>query len=177
MAPAMERGIRIGGVDEDVRVRDEHYRPSMAWYSASRSATSTRWPPLRNVGSGGRSPRLRWARNIRRSADSTSSDIVRPCRAASRLRRAITESSMFSVVFIWKNISQRWRYVKYHTTTPPDKSRRSIGFRVEEGRPGYLSACSAQAGRMTASWIIESSKKALRPWAVYCSIRTMASRM
>src|SRR5574337_21911 len=84
----------------------------MARYSASRSATSTRWPPLRNVGSGGRSLRFRWARNIRRSADSTSSDIVRPCRAASRLRRAMTESSIFSVVFIWKTIPQRWLYVK-----------------------------------------------------------------
>jgi hypothetical protein len=32
--------------------------------------------------------------------------------------------------------------------TPPDKPRpKRIGFRVEEARPGYLSACSAQAGR------------------------------
>jgi hypothetical protein len=41
----MRWGIGVGRVDEDVRVRDEHYRPSMAWYRASPSATSTRWPP------------------------------------------------------------------------------------------------------------------------------------
>ena len=47
-----------------------------------------------------------------RSAVSTSSDIVRPCRAASRLSSAMTVSSILSVVFIWKTISTRQQYVQ-----------------------------------------------------------------
>jgi len=40
--------IRVSSVDQNVRVDDKHlaYRPSMAWYRASRSAISTIAPPL-----------------------------------------------------------------------------------------------------------------------------------
>ncbi len=53
---------------------------------------------------------VRFERSSRRSADSTSSDVVRPCRAASRLRSAMTLSSMLSVVFIWEYVSHVWLY-------------------------------------------------------------------
>src|SRR5206468_6027695 len=100
----VERRVGVGGVHQHVGVDDDHYRPSMAWYRASRSATSTSVPPLRKVGSGGGSSRFFWERNSRRSAVSTRSDIVRPWRAASRLSCPMTVSSMFRVVFIWETI-------------------------------------------------------------------------
>ena len=76
---------------------------------------STKCPPLLKVGKAGRPRLLFLDLKRRRRADSTSSDIVHPLRAASRFRIAITESSMFRVVFIWFTIQQRWMYVKgYH---------------------------------------------------------------
>lgn len=50
------------------------------------------------------------AGQVRKLCDdlSTSSDIVRPWRAASRLSCAMTVSSMVRVVFIWKTISAVW---------------------------------------------------------------------
>jgi hypothetical protein len=44
-----EMGIGVGGIHQHIGVDDEHYRPSIAWYRASRSAMSTIVPPLRNV--------------------------------------------------------------------------------------------------------------------------------
>src|SRR5215470_20424864 len=88
------------------------YRPSMAWYRASRSAISTIAPPLRNAGSGERSTGFFWDRNRLRNAVSTNSDIVRPWRAASRFSKAMTVSSICSVVFIWETIPNGWEYVK-----------------------------------------------------------------
>jgi hypothetical protein len=76
-AGSVERRVAVGGVNQDIRVDDEHYRPSMAWYRASRSAISTNVPPLWNVGRGGSSCRFFCDRNNPRRAVSTSSDIVR----------------------------------------------------------------------------------------------------
>src|SRR5271157_5667105 len=84
------------------------YLPSIAWYNASRSAISTRAPPLWKTGKGGKSAVFFCARNRLRNAVSTSSDMVRPCRAASRLSWAMTVSSTLSVVFIWETISPIW---------------------------------------------------------------------
>jgi hypothetical protein len=106
------RRIPVRRVNQDVGVNDEHYRPSMAWYRAPRSETSTSAPPLRNAGSGGSPAGFFRARNSIRRAVSTSSDIVRPWRAASRFSCAITVSSMFKVVFIWNTIQHVWLYVK-----------------------------------------------------------------
>lgn len=111
-ARRMRRRVTIGRVYQDVGIDDQHYRPSMAWYRASRSATSTNVPPLWNLGRGGRSCRFFCDRNSMRSAVSTRSDIVRPWRAASRLSCAITVSSMLRVVFIWKTIQCIWLDVK-----------------------------------------------------------------
>jgi len=52
---SVERRVAVGGVNQNIGVNDEHYRPSIAWYRASRSATSTSVPPLWSVGSGGSS--------------------------------------------------------------------------------------------------------------------------
>src|SRR5579863_3542253 len=71
---------------------------------------STSSPPLLNVGKGGNGFCFRRELNISRSAVSTISDIVRPCRAASRLSSAMTVSSILRVVFIWKSISLVWVY-------------------------------------------------------------------
>src|SRR5271155_3178063 len=71
---------------------------------------STSSPPPWNVGSGFIFVRFFCERSSSRSAVSTSSDIVRPCRTASRLRSAMTASSILSVVFIWETISQIWLY-------------------------------------------------------------------
>src|SRR5271167_373711 len=84
------------------------YLPSIAWYNASRSAISTRAPPLWKTGKGGKSAVSFCARNRLRNAVSTSSDMVRPCRAASRLSWAMTVSSTLRVVFIWETISLIW---------------------------------------------------------------------
>src|SRR5271166_373328 len=84
------------------------YLPSIAWYNASRSAISTRVPPLWKTGKGSRSAVFFCARNRLRNAVSTSSDMVRPCRAASRLSWAMTVSSTLRVVFIWETISLIW---------------------------------------------------------------------
>src|SRR5437762_12402647 len=72
---------------------------------------STCAPPLRKDGSGGSVSRRRGDCRNNRSAVSTSSDIVRPCRAASRLSLAMTVASILSVVFIWLTIQCLWRYV------------------------------------------------------------------
>src|SRR5262249_15190088 len=58
-AGGMKLRIHIGGVDQHIGVDGEHYRPSMAWYRASRSAISTSAPPLRNFGRAGILPRFR----------------------------------------------------------------------------------------------------------------------
>lgn len=108
----MKRRVRIGSVHQHIGIDDEHYRPSMAWYRASRSATSTNAPPLRNVGRGGIFSIFFRLRKSIRNAVSTSSDIVRPWRAASRFSCAMTVSSMFRVVFIWETISNVCLYVK-----------------------------------------------------------------
>jgi hypothetical protein len=43
----VQGGIRVCGVDQNIGVdHKQAYRPSIAWYSASRSATSTSAPPL-----------------------------------------------------------------------------------------------------------------------------------
>ena len=65
---------------------------------------STRAPPVLNWGSGGNSGAFAGDCSIVRKADSTRSDIVRPCLAASRFKRIIVTSLMESVVFIWKTI-------------------------------------------------------------------------
>jgi hypothetical protein len=111
-AGSVERRVLVSGVHQDISVDEKHYRPSIAWYRASRSAISTRVPPLRNVGKGERSCCFLCDRNSMRSAVSTSSDIVRPWRAASRFSCAITVSSILSVVFIWKTISRAREYCK-----------------------------------------------------------------
>jgi len=72
---------------------------------------STSVPPLRNVGRGGSFARFLDDRNSMRSAVSTSSDIVRPWRAASRLSWAMTVLSILRVVFIWLTIPLVWLYV------------------------------------------------------------------
>src|SRR3990172_8760708 len=115
-AGGMVRRILIGCINQDVCIDDEHYRPSIAWYRESRSAISTSAPPLRNVGRGDNSSLFFRARNSDRNAVSTSSDIVRPCLAASRFSCAMTVSSMFRVVFIWITISDIWLYVKQRSS-------------------------------------------------------------
>jgi hypothetical protein len=45
---------QLSGIHKDVGIDKKHYRPSIAWYKASRSATSTNVPPLRYLGNGGR---------------------------------------------------------------------------------------------------------------------------
>jgi hypothetical protein len=52
------------------------------------------------------------ARKSARSAVSTSSDIVRPCRTDSRFSLAMTDASMFNVVFIWETMHMIWIDVK-----------------------------------------------------------------
>jgi hypothetical protein len=79
----------------------EFYCGRLILLRASRSAMSTRCPPLLKVGRAGRSRLLFLDLKKRRRADSTSSDLVHPLRAASRFRIAIIESSMFRVVFIF----------------------------------------------------------------------------
>ena len=71
--------------------------------------------------------RFRRERSMSRSAVSTSSDMVRPCRAASRLSSAMTVSSILRVVFIWKAISPIWSYGK----SSPDQSGGIFGSRAE----------------------------------------------
>ena len=103
--------LRVRGVDEDVRVDDHH--------ALSPFHGLVEGVPVRDVDQRAAAVERRqggslagffrvWKRP--RSAVSTSSDIVRPCRAASRLSSAMTVSSILSVVFIWKTISHGWRY-------------------------------------------------------------------
>lgn len=81
-------------------------------------------------------------RNKRRSADSASSDMVHPRRAASRLRWAITESSMFHVAFTEVVLRQRWLYAKPNRTTiQRSESAPSMGEPRRE-RPGGSASAS-----------------------------------
>ncbi len=64
-------------------------------------ARFTRAPPVRNIGRGGSSGGSSCRSRCARKAASTNSDMVRPCRTASCLSRAIVASLMLSVVFIW----------------------------------------------------------------------------
>ena len=45
-AGCMIRRVFVSSIHQYIGIDDEHYRPSMAWYSASRSAISTSVPPL-----------------------------------------------------------------------------------------------------------------------------------
>src|ERR1700735_1358198 len=104
IARAVKLRMLVGSVHQDIGVNDENFfssraqysrrsrSPSSTSYSALRSATSIKKPPLLNVGSGGSFGRLRLAWKNSRSAVSISSDMVRPCRAASRLSSAMTVS-------------------------------------------------------------------------------------
>ena len=87
-----------------------NYSSSITRYSSSRSAISTRCPPLFHDGNGGRasacSPIVAGSASMRRSPASTKADIVVPRRGASSRRRCITESSMLRVVFIWITVSR-----------------------------------------------------------------------
>src|ERR1019366_5606467 len=109
-AGGMKLRVGVGGINQHIGIDYKHYRPSMAWYRASRSAISTSAPPLRNDGRATIFSRLRCERSSRRSAVSTSSDMVRPWRAASRLSSAMTVSSILRVVFIWLYVSSIWQY-------------------------------------------------------------------
>ena len=42
----VELRIRVGGVDQDVGIDQEHYRPSIAWYKASGPQRTISVPPL-----------------------------------------------------------------------------------------------------------------------------------
>src|SRR4030095_14716891 len=56
--PAWNGESASAAYTKDVGIDNQHYRPSMAWYKASRSVTSTNVPPLWNVGRGGTSCRF-----------------------------------------------------------------------------------------------------------------------
>lgn len=100
-APLVLGRMAICRVDKHVCVGDEHSQRSMTSYKAFRSAMSTLASPKSCTGSGDSlGAGFRFCSRVRRAA-STSSDIVRPCRAASRLSRFIVTSLMFRVVFIW----------------------------------------------------------------------------
>src|SRR5262245_27976917 len=95
-------------INKDVGVHDKHQRPSIKSSRASRLATFTRGMPPSNDGSGGISVEDVRDWNIARKADSSNSDIVFPCRAASSFSRFMILSSMLRVVFIWKTIQHVW---------------------------------------------------------------------
>jgi hypothetical protein len=57
-AGRMQSRVCIGGVYQHIWCRPRALAPSMAWYRAARSATSTSAPPLRNFGNAGILPPL-----------------------------------------------------------------------------------------------------------------------
>src|SRR5207244_8634494 len=118
-ADGLLRSAFVASVDEDVRVDEEHQNPSRTLYSSSRLEMSTKWPPLLNVGSGGSFGDLFAGFRNARKADSTSSEIVLFCRAASCLSCFMTWSSMTRVVFIWKTIRPHPRAVNRPARSAP----------------------------------------------------------
>ncbi len=98
----MELGVNIGGINSTlVSTASTNALPSLGRGRRGRRCRQVRRRCGTSAGESDFLPlALRERSNRRKAPTSTSSDIVRPCRAASRLRSAMTLSSMLRVVFI-----------------------------------------------------------------------------
>ena len=103
VAEGNEIAVGVSGINQHIGIDYEHYRPSMAWYRASRweyRPGRRRW----ERGQGDDLLPLALRGSSRRSAVSTSSDMVRPWRTASRLVPAMTRSSIIGGLVSYGNM-------------------------------------------------------------------------